>query len=133
MKYMLDTHSFLWALFDDKKLSGKAWEIIKNPDNDIYLSAIVYWEISLKYSMGKLELEGVTPEELPEIAWETGIETLGLADKETSSFYKLPRIKHKDPFDRMMVWQAIKRDIPLISKDKDLSAYKQFGLKLIWK
>jgi len=133
MKYLLDTHSFLWVLFDDEKLSEKVKEIVREPENEIYTSVITYWEISLKYSIGKLELEGISPDELPIKAQEIGIETLEISAEETSSFYKLPKIKHKDPFDRLIIWQAIKRNIVLISKDEEMNNYKEFGLSLLWK
>ncbi|MEW6380193.1 MAG: type II toxin-antitoxin system VapC family toxin [bacterium] len=132
MKYLLDTHSFLWVLFDDDKLSEKVKKIVREPENEIYLSVITYWEISLKYSIGKLELEGISPDELPIKAQEIGIETLGISAEETSSFYQLPKIKHKDPFDRLIIWQAIKRNIVLISKDEEMNNYKKFGLHLLW-
>ena len=80
MKYLLDTHSFLWALFDDEKLSEKAKETIRNPENEIYVSVITYWEITLKYSISKLELQGISPEELPDKAKEIGFETLQISD-----------------------------------------------------
>lgn len=92
-----------------------------------------YWEISLKYALGKLELNGITPEELPEKAKETGIETLEVSEEEASSFYRLPKIKHKDPFDRLIIWQAISRKITLISKDKPIKEYQKFGLDILWK
>ena len=133
MKYLLDTHSFLWVLFDDEKLSAKVKEIVSDLGNEIYISVITYWEISLKYSIGKLELEGVNPDELPIMAQEIGIETLEISKEETSSFYKLPKIKHKDPFDRLIIWQAIKRNIILISNDGEMNNYKKFGLQLLWK
>jgi PIN domain nuclease of toxin-antitoxin system len=66
-KYLLDTHSFLWILFDDEKLSEKAKRVVRNEENEIYISIITYWEISLKYSLGRLELEGIRPDELPDI------------------------------------------------------------------
>ena len=90
MKYLLDTHSFLWVLFDDEKLSEKVKEIVREPENEIYTSVITYWEISLKYSIGKLEIEGISPDELPIKAKEIGIETLEISEEETASFYKLP-------------------------------------------
>ena len=153
MKYLLDTHTLLWVLFKDEKLSEKARVAIRNPDNEIYVSTITYWEISLKYSICKIELEGITPEELPEKAKEIGIKTLEVSEDEASTFYKLPKIKHKDPFDRLIIflkgkgferenpwlslqliiWQAIKRNIILISKDKKMSDYQQFGLNILWK
>lgn len=132
MKYLLDTHALLWAFFDDDKLSAKAASVIKNPDNDIYVSTISYWEISLKYAIGKLELEGVTPDELPGHAKNIGIETLNISENIVSTFYKLPRTAHKDPFDRLIIWQAINGDIPLISKDKKIPEYQEYGLKIVW-
>ena len=133
MKYLLDTHALLWVLFEDEKLSEKAKAAIKNPDNEVYVSIVSYWEISLKYTLGKLELEKITPEELPQKAKDISIETLGLSEEEVSTFYQLPRLKHRDPFDRLIIWQAIKQDITLISKDKPVREYRDFGLEILWK
>lgn len=132
MRYLLDTHTLLWVLFEDEKLSEKAKVAIKNPDNEIYVSTITYWEISLKYAIGKLELQGVTPEELPKKVKQIKIETLEISDEEASTFYKLSRTGHKDPFDRLIIWQAINRNIILISKDKEVKDYQKVGLKIIW-
>lgn len=133
MKYLLDTHTLLWVLFEDEKLSDYVKKIIRDPENDIYVSMITYWEISLKYGIGKLELENITPQEIPQQAKEINIQTLDLLVSEVSTFFKLPKIEHKDPFDRMIVWQAINREIPLISKDSDLEDYAKFGLTVLWK
>jgi PIN domain nuclease of toxin-antitoxin system len=84
----------------------------------------------LKYALGKLELTGITPDNLPEYASELDISKLELSVKEASSFYKLPK-KHKDPFDRCIIWQAINRGFTLISKDRTFDDYKEFGLKLV--
>ena len=118
MKYLLDTHTFLWFLFDDNKLSEKVKKIIANTSNRIYVSSISYFEISLKYSTGKLVLGGILPEQLTNAAKLAGIVTLKLSEDEASSFYKLPKLKHKDPFDRMIIWQTITNNMSLISKDK---------------
>ena len=88
MKYLLDTHTLLWVLFEEEKLSENAKVVIKNPDNEVYVSIVSYWEISLKYALGKLELKGITPEELPKKAEEVGIETLEVSEEEASTFYK---------------------------------------------
>ncbi len=133
MRYLLDTHTLLWVLFEEEDLSEKAKAAIKNPDNEIYASIVSYWEISLKYALGKLELEGITPEELPQKAKEIGIETLEVSEQEASTFYKLPRLKHKDPFDRLIIWQAINREITLISRDKAIREYQKLGLEILWK
>lgn len=132
MKYILDTHTLLWVLFEDEKLSEKAKVSIKNPENEILVSIVSYWEISLKYALDKLELQGIVPEEMPKKAKEINIETLEISTVEASSFYQLPRRKHKDPFDRLIIWQAINRKIPLISKDKPIKEYQKFGLEILW-
>ncbi len=132
MNYLLDTHTFLWAIFESQKLSQTAKEIIIKPENSIYVSLITFWEISLKYSLGKLELRNISPEDLPSISKESGFETLELSEKEVSSFHKLPRLHNKDPFDRLLIWQAINNNLIMISKDNQLSDYMQAGLRIIW-
>jgi PIN domain nuclease of toxin-antitoxin system len=132
MNYLLDTHTFLWAIFESRKLSKKVKDIILNADNSIYVSLITFWEVSLKYSLGKIELKEITPEELPAVSKEAGFETLILSEKDVASFYKLPRHNHKDPFDRLIIWQAIHNDLILLSKDKQIASYKEFGLQFSW-
>ena len=80
-----------------------------------------------------MELEGITPDELPEKSKEIDIETMELSEEDAITFYRLPRLKHKDPFDRLIIWQAIRRDLPLISKDKNMEDYQPFGLVTLWK
>jgi PIN domain nuclease of toxin-antitoxin system len=132
MRYLLDTHVLIWALFDRKKISKKAASIIVNPDNDIFVSLVSFWEIALKYSIGKLSLHNIKPDELPGYVRESGFEILYQNEVEVSSFYRLPVLGHKDPFDRMIIWQSIHNDLHLISKDSSLSLYKDYGLKIIW-
>jgi len=78
-----------------------------------------------------LELESITPEEIPRKVKEINIDTLEISEKDVSTYYKLPKIQHKDPFDRLLIWQAINYNITLISKDKEIEEYKTFGLKLL--
>ncbi len=132
MNYLLDTHTFLWALFDPEKLSGTAASVIVNTDNEIFVSVISFWEIALKFNIGKLSLQGVNPEELPLYAGKAGFEILGITPDEASSFYKLPKLKHSDPFDRLIIWQCIQNGICLVSKDNVICDYAQYGLKIIW-
>ena len=132
MNYLLDTHAFLWTIFESRRLSNRAKEVLLNPENSIYVSLITFWEISLKYSLGKLELENISPEELPAVSREAGFETLPLSEKVVSSFHNLPRISHKDPFDRLIIWQAINNDFILISKDRQFSEYQGAGLRITW-
>ena len=132
MRYILDTHSFLWALFSPDKLSAWARREIRDRENEIALSVVTFWEISLKYALGKLELADTDPEELPEAAEGMGLDILLLRPDEAASFHKLPRIAHKDPFDRLIIWQAIQHKMTLISKDREFKAYGEFGLKIRW-
>ena len=131
MNYLLDTHSFLWCLFASDKLSAKAKEIILNGGNTIYVSVITFWEISLKFNLGKLKLINVLPDALPDLAIKSGFEILSLSEKDAASFFKLPRISHSDPFDRLLIWQAIRNSIIIITRDKDFKEYEKFGLKNI--
>ena len=132
MNYLLDTHTYLWAAFSPSKLSAKAKKAIRSPENRICLSTISLWEISLKFSLGKIELKNCTPDDMPGIAAQMGIDIIQPTAEETASFHKLPNVKHKDPFDRMIIWQAIQQQLALISKDADFPEYKKSGLKVLW-
>ena len=132
MNLLLDTHVFLWSLFTPDKLSKRVIREVKSPSNDVAVSVVTFWEISLKYALGKLELIGVKPEELPRFADQMDLEILQIAAAEASSFHRLPRISHKDPFDRVIIWQAIQRKMTLISKDRDFKSYRDFGLRTLW-
>ena len=132
MNILLDTHVFLWSLFIPDKLSKAVIREIKSPNNDVAVSVVTFWEISLKYALGKLELTGVNPEELPDFAAQMNLEILLITAAEASTFHKLPRLSHKDPFDRIIIWQAIQRKMTLVSKDRDFKAYRKFGLRTFW-
>ena len=77
-------------------------------------------------------MKGLNPEDLPAAAKEANFETIQLEPGEAASFHRLPRIGHKDPFDRLIIWQAIQRNFFLISADRELSAYQEYGLELFW-
>ncbi len=132
MSYLVDTHVFLWALFTPKKLSTKARKILVDPNLIKYVSSITFWEISLKYQLGKLKLKNIFPDKLPKIAKEDGFEILDIDANTASSFYKLPKFKNKDPFDQMLIWQAIYKDFYLLTKDLLITEYKNYGLKTVW-
>ena len=132
MNYLLDTHSFLWSLFEPAQLSKPAKETIINTENTIWVSLVSYWEISIKFGLGKLRLENISPDHLPRLAKRAGFQTLLLNENEVSSFFRLPKANHSDPFDRMIIWQAICRNITIISKDDDFEPYQLRGLELMW-
>ena len=132
MNYLLDTHAFLWLLFSPKQLSKHAREVILNDENDVYVSTISFWEISIKCNLGKIRLPKIDPSALPSWAKKAGIAILDLKAEEAASFHSLPKKAHKDPFDRMLVWQAIQNEMMLLTKDRSLKEYQKLGLNMEW-
>ena len=132
MNCLLDTHTLLWALFSPELLSARSAKLIRDPENTVYVSVVSFWEISLKYALGKLELTNVLPDNLPDVAQQMGLELLSLDAPEAATFYRLHRVGHKDPFDRLIIWQAIQYKLTLISKDSSFEEYKGIGLKTCW-
>ena len=131
MNYLLDTHYMLWALTDTKKLSKKIKDEITHPENRIVISAISFWEVSLKTSIGKLELVGFSPEDLPDACMQMGFDIAPLCSIESSSYHKLRATYHRDPFDRMLIWLAICNDYILISADNHVKKYTSEGLRIL--
>jgi PIN domain nuclease of toxin-antitoxin system len=132
MNYLLDTHTFIWAISDRSKLSQTARKTIDDTDNSIFVSSITFWEIALKFSVGKLDINGVLPESLPDLTLKTGFELILLSAEDSASYHMLPITDHKDMFDRMLVWQAIRRNLTFITKDDRISQYSSEGLKILW-
>ena len=131
MNYLLDTHYLLWTLTDTAKLSRKLRDVITDPDNDLAVSTVSFWEVSLKASIGKLVIKGFSPEELPAACLGMRFSILPLGPAESSTYHQLKGTYHKDPFDRMLVWQAIRHDLIFISADSQIKKYASVGLK-IW-
>lgn len=132
MKYLIDTHIFLWIAFEPKKIPKKTIEILSDPKNKIFISSVSFWEISVKYSLGKLCLSNFFPQDLPKVALDMGIEIIDIDHVAMASYHRLPKIdSHKDPFDKMIVWFALSGDFILVSLDGRLGEYEQFGLKIL--
>ena len=132
MRYLLDSHTFLWILFAPEKLSKKAKETIIDIESEVAVSVVSFWEISLKYVLGKLDLINITPDALPPAAEEAGIDILQMTPQDAAGFFQLPKLAHRDPFDRMIIWQAIQQRMTLVSKDRSFKDYKKQGLKIHW-
>ena len=131
MIYLLDTHYMLWAIADTKKLSKNIKEIITNPDHKIVVSTISFWEVSLKSSLGKLEITGFSPEVLPKACLQVGFDIECPSAEDSSTYHKLKASYHKDPFDRMLIWQAIRNNYTIISVDNNVKKYSSEGLKIV--
>ncbi|WP_316831037.1 type II toxin-antitoxin system VapC family toxin [Pedobacter aquatilis] len=132
MIYLLDTHVLIWSLMYSSKLSDNCIKILKDRKNTIFVSAISFWEISLKHSLNKLEISNILPDRIPELAVEAGYELLPLLPEEAANYHQLKGTWHRDPFDRMLIGQAIQKNITLISKDESISKYQAEGLKIVW-
>ena len=131
MTYLLDTHYMLWALADTKKLQKSIKEIIINPAHRIVISTISFWEVSMKSSFGKLNMIGILPEDLPDACLKVGFDIECLSAKDSSTYHNLKAGYHKDPFDRMLIWQAIQNGYTLISSDTNIQKYVSEGLQIL--
>jgi PIN domain nuclease of toxin-antitoxin system len=133
VKILLDTHTMIWALLAPDKLSKRARQALENPDNRVFVSAVSFWEISLKEGMGKLRITGAKAVDFPRFCEEQGWELLPLDPRAAAGYGSLSQpTGHKDPFDRMLAHVAISGGMGLVSRDKAMDAYKPDGLKRLW-
>ena len=133
MRHLLDTHAFLWTVSQSKKLPQKARRAIEDPDNLIFVSTVTFWEIAIKFRKGRLDLDGMQPVDFVDKAAAMKIEVIHLEAEEAATVNNLIEDTHFDPFDRMLIWQAIYRDLILVSRDPEFKRFEPDGLKLIWK
>lgn len=128
MKLLLDTHAFLWWLEGDRRLSANAHSAISDDANDVVVSAATAWEIATKHRLGKLaQAERVAQDVLGAIASQ-GFEEIDITVDEAQKAGQLPG-PHRDPFDRMLIAQAMERNMALVSKDAELDGY---GVNRLW-
>ena len=131
-RLMLDTHVLLWTIGKSDELSLKVTELLSSRENDVYVSAISLWEIALKQSVGKLQLN-FEIEDIPKYCAQMDFYLLPLKPLEVLGFLRLPSKKeHKDPFDRMLIYQCIRGNYALVSKDEKMKYYANDGLESIW-
>jgi PIN domain nuclease of toxin-antitoxin system len=113
--------------------SARAREALQDRAHTVHVSAITFGEISLKAGLGKLSLEGVTPEDYPDLARKSGWIVVPLTAKTASSAGRLKRdSEHRDPFDRLLIWTAINENFGFVSGDGAIGAYVAHGLKVCW-
>jgi len=118
MKLLLDTHTFLWALSEPNRLSKKQIAAMEDPTNKVYVSSISITEIAIKVSLGKLELR-FDPIDAAE---RSGFEMLDFSAKDALLLKDLP-FHHRDPFDRMLITQAISRKLIFVTQDSLMDPY----------
>lgn len=128
MKYLLDTHTFLWWAFDSPELSATARALIAEPGNEIFVSSASGWEIATKYRLGRLPDAAVLLQDLA--GWVEKARFLSLPidlrHAQRAGTFTQP---HRDPFDRMIAAQSLVEGLPVIGRDEALCAY---GVQLVW-
>ena len=132
MSYLLDTHTLLWAIQETEKLSSKVIELLESPQSTVVASVINYWEICIKVERAKLQLQGFLPEDVPDLVQRMGFFSVELSPSDASTFHNLRLNHHRDPFDRMLIWQALNNDLTLITSDSSIQKYQEIGLKTLW-
>ena len=128
MRFLLDTHTLLWWLFDDPELSEVSRELIADPDNRILVSSASAWEITTKYRLGKLDRAKELARDVATWVQRAGFGELPISISHAQRAGSWPQA-HRDPFDRMLAAQCASEDLPLISRDE---ALRSFGIRLIW-
>lgn len=122
MKILLDTHIFLWFISGDTQLSSNVRGVIRDPENEVYLSAISIWEAIVKYQLGKLPLPEHPETYLPKQRDLHQIASLALDESSVVQLAKLPPL-HRDPFDRMLICQALQNGLTIATVDAAVRAY----------
>ena len=123
MRLLLDTHILLWALADDPRLDARARSWIEDPSNLVLFSAASIWEIAIKSALNRTRF-GVSPTEIAEAARLTGFTELPVHAAAAALVADLPML-HRDPFDRLLVAQAISETVRLVTSDPLLRPYSE--------
>lgn len=132
MNIVVDTHIFIWLFANPDKITTSHLSLLENKNNTLFVANISFWEIAIKYQIGKLQINGITPDDLSRIANEMNIEILNIDAQTMANSHQLSVVKnHKDPFDRLLVWFCLKNNYTLASMDKKLEQYQTQGLKLL--
>ncbi len=122
MRLLLDTQAFLWFVLNDPALSTVACDLMLDPQNDLLISPASYWEIAIKISIGKYQLPDSFESWMQQQLQVNDFKILPIELAHVAAVISLP-FHHKDPFDRLLVAQALTEQIPIISADAVLGAY----------
>jgi PIN domain nuclease of toxin-antitoxin system len=128
MRVLVDTHTFLWALLEDKKLSQTARQILTSDSHELVFSLVSLWEVSIKIKTGKLNTLGSSCVYVHDEMESYGMELLPIRYEHILALEILP-LHHKDPFDRLLIAQAMAESIPILTRDEKFPLYP---VELIW-
>jgi PIN domain nuclease of toxin-antitoxin system len=124
VKLLLDTHAALWWLADDDRIGEEVIRHLTDDTNQVLISAVVVWEVAIKRSLGKLD----APADLAPTLLGAGAQPLPVTLEHAAAVEKLPW-HHRDPFDRLLVAQALTEEAAIVSRDEPLSEY---GVAIVW-
>ncbi|MBI4755491.1 MAG: type II toxin-antitoxin system VapC family toxin [Betaproteobacteria bacterium] len=130
MKLLLDTCTFLWLIWDEPELQLQARDVIRDPDHEVFLSPVSVWEALVKHRIGKLQLKTAEP------AWQHfasqreahGVETLAVDEASVAHVSRLPDF-HRDPFDRLLICQAIEHGLTIVTPDPLI---RRYPVRTLW-
>lgn len=128
MQLLLDTHPFIWFINGDNQLPEKIKKLIADSENECFLSIASIWEIAIKTSLGKLELQSDF-DKITDFLFDNDIEILPIKFEHLQTLLKL-EYYHRDPFDRVIISQGIAENLIVLSKDE---IFDKYPIKLIWK
>jgi PIN domain nuclease of toxin-antitoxin system len=128
MKLLLDTQAFLWWISNSKDLSEKAKEVIADEEAEVFFSVVNAWEIVIKASLGKLPLPEVPSVLIPKMLERHNFQVLPVSLQHTLKVYDLPDL-HKDPFDRLLIAQALVEGLMLVTSDELI---KRYEIETLW-
>jgi PIN domain nuclease of toxin-antitoxin system len=127
MKYLLDTHALIWFLEGDERLSSKAKNIVCNDDAVIYVSIVSLWEMAIKISLGKLELSQSLEQIIAKLPQQS-MTVLSVQPIHVVTLLSLP-FEHRDPFDRLLIAQALRENMILMSNEV---LFLRYGVNRVW-
>lgn len=128
MRLMLDTHTFLWFIEGSLNLSDTAKNLVEDQRNQRFLSIASLWEMSIKVSIGKLQLGMTFAELVKQQVYGNAIELLEIRPEHLDKLAQLP-FYHKDPFDRLIISQSLVESIPIVTKD---SVFESYPVQILW-
>lgn len=128
MRHLLDSHTFLWWITDDSRLSSTVRTIIAAPEHEILFSAASAWELIIKAQLGRLDLSDDPAAFLRQQVTTNGFAPLSITTRHVVRIADLPRL-HRDPFDRVLVAQALEEGVPLLTADHLIS---QYPVPVVW-
>jgi len=128
MDLLLDTHALLWMSGQPHRLSPRAAALLEDEDNAVFASMVSFWEMAIKISIGKLELEAEWMERLQGFMRDNTVSNLPLRPHHCTTLASLP-FHHRDPFDRMLIAQAQSENLILVSRDGNLGEY---DVEVVW-